>query len=47
MRDIYLWWIGADAPDGRLLASVRSVIERTFGRAVHVWTGRDRPVVHL
>ena len=44
MRDIYLWWIGADAPDGRLLASVRSVIERTFGRAVHVWTGRDRPV---
>jgi archaemetzincin len=44
MRDIYLWWIGADAADGRLLASVRSVIERTFGRTVHVWSGRDRPV---
>jgi archaemetzincin len=43
VRDICLWWIGADAPDGRLLASVRSVIERTFGRAVHVWSGRDRP----
>ena len=44
MRDIYLWWIGADAPDSRLLTSVRSVVERTFGRAVHVWTRADRPV---
>jgi len=43
MRDIYFWWIGADAADGRLLATVRSVVERTFGRAVHVWSGRDRP----
>ncbi len=44
MRDIYLWWIGADAVDSRLLAATRSVLERTFGRAVHVWNGRDRPV---
>jgi archaemetzincin len=44
MRGIYLWWIGADAADGRLLAAVRSVVERTFGRTVHVWSGRDRPV---
>jgi len=43
VRDIYLWWIGADAADGRLLAAVRSVVERTFGRGVHVWSGRDRP----
>jgi archaemetzincin len=44
VRDIYLWWIGADAVDSRLLAAVRSVIEQTFGRTVHVWSGRDRPV---
>lgn len=44
MRDIYLWWIGSDAADGRVLNSVRSVLERTFGRAVHTWNGRDRPV---
>jgi archaemetzincin len=43
VRDIYLWWIGADAADGRVLNAVRSVIERTFGRSVHVWSGRDRP----
>ena len=44
MRDIYIWWIGADAADGRVLTSVRSVIERTFARTVHVWSARERPV---
>jgi archaemetzincin len=44
VRDIYVWWIGADAADTRLLASVRSVVERTFGVLVHMWTGHDRPV---
>ena len=43
MRNIYLWWIGADAVDSRVLTSVRSVVERTFGRTVHVWSGRERP----
>ncbi len=44
MRDIYLWWIGADAADSRVLTAVRSVVERTFGRSVHLWSQRDRPV---
>ena len=44
MRDIYLWWIGADASDARLMAAVRSVVERTFGMPVHTWTSHDRPV---
>ena len=44
MRDIYLWWIGADAQDTRLVASVRSVVERTFGVRVYAWSGHDRPV---
>lgn len=44
MKDIYLWWIGADAADGRVLNAQRSAIERTFGRTVHVWNGRDRPL---
>ncbi len=43
VRDIYLWWIGADAADGRVLNAVRSAIERTFGCAVHVWSSRERP----
>ena len=43
MRDIYLWWIGADAADSRVLSAVRSAVERTFGRTVHFWNGRDRP----
>jgi archaemetzincin len=44
MRDIYLWWIGADAADTRLLTSCRSVVERTFARPVHLWHGHERPV---
>jgi archaemetzincin len=44
MRDIYLWWIGADAPDSRLIGSARSVVERTFARPVHLWNGHERPV---
>ncbi len=43
MKDIYLWWIGADAPDGRVMNAQRSAIERTFGRSVHLWHGHDRP----
>jgi archaemetzincin len=44
VRDIYLWWIGADAVETRLLASVRSAVERTFGVPTHQWNGRDRPI---
>jgi archaemetzincin len=44
MRDIYLWWIGADAADARLLTSARSVVERTFERPVHLWNAHERPV---
>src|SRR5512140_1601323 len=43
VRDIYLWWIGADASDARLMAGVRSVVERTFGMPVHTWNSHERP----
>jgi archaemetzincin len=44
LTDIYLWWIGADAPAAEVVARIRSMIEETFGCPVRVWTSRDRPV---
>jgi archaemetzincin len=38
-----LWWIGAEAADGRLLSGVRLAVEQTLDRPVHMWHGRERP----
>jgi archaemetzincin len=43
VRETYLWWIGAEAADGRLLASVRLAVEETLDRPVRMWQGRERP----
>ncbi len=44
MADIYLWWIGADAADQRLLDDVRAGIERTFEAPVRLHHAAARPL---
>jgi archaemetzincin len=43
VREISLWWIGAEAADGRLLASVRLAVEETLDVPVRLWQARERP----
>jgi archaemetzincin len=43
VREVFLWWIGAEAADGRLLAAVRLAVEETLDVAVRSWHGRERP----
>ncbi|MBP1606685.1 MAG: peptidase zinc-dependent, partial [Acidobacteria bacterium] len=43
MAPIYLWWIGADAADRRLLEATRASIAATFEVATMVWDAPDRP----
>jgi archaemetzincin len=43
VRETYLWWIGAEAADGRLLSSVRLAVEETLDASVRMWHGRERP----
>ncbi len=44
MADIYVWWIGADAADGRLIDEVRVGVERTFQAATKLHHGAARPL---
>ena len=41
--DVYLWWIGADAPDLSVLDRARHNIERVFGVKVRPFRGVERP----
>ena len=43
MSAIYTWWIGVDAPNARVLASVRAQIEATFEIPVITWDAVLRP----
>jgi archaemetzincin len=43
MLPIYLWWIGADAADERLLEGTRASIAATFEVPAMVWDAADRP----
>jgi archaemetzincin len=43
IADVYLWWIGADAPDGPVLEQARRHVERAFGVTVRMFRGADRP----
>ncbi len=39
----YLWWIGLEAANARLLASVRVAIQEALDLQVRLWSGRERP----
>lgn len=41
--DVYLWWIGAAAPDGEMLGRLHAETERVFGVSARTWHGRERP----
>jgi len=41
--DVHIWWLGADAPDERLLVTVRRAIHAVFGVTVRVDRQPDRP----
>jgi archaemetzincin len=41
--DVYLWWIGADAPDVPMLDQARLHIERVFRVTARVFRGGERP----
>jgi archaemetzincin len=41
--DVLIWWIGADAPDDRLMESVRERTAAAFGIQVRVYRHADRP----
>jgi archaemetzincin len=41
--EVHIWWIGADAADDRLLASVRSWTERVFRVNARPYRHADRP----
>jgi archaemetzincin len=41
--DVHIWWLGADAPDERLLDTVRHAIQAVFGVIVRVDRRPDRP----
>ena len=43
MSAIYTWWIGVDAPNPRVLASVRAQIQATFEIPVVAWDAALRP----
>jgi len=40
---VHIWWLGADAPDDRLLDTVRRAIQSAFGVTVRVDRQPDRP----
>ncbi len=44
MADIYVWWIGADAGDERLLDEVRASVERTFRAPARLHHAAARPL---
>lgn len=41
--DVHLWWIGADAPDDRLMDALRTGVERVFGIRARRYDHHDRP----
>jgi len=41
--DVHIWWIGADAPDDRLLDAVRRAVESVFRVRVRVDRHAERP----
>lgn len=43
MTEIFLWWIGNEAADARLLAPVRTAIEEVFDLPVRLWHRAERP----
>lgn len=43
MGEVFLWWIGTESADGRLLASVRLAVEETLDLPVRLWHGHERP----
>jgi archaemetzincin len=43
LPEIFLWWIGSEAANTRLLASVRTAIEEVFDVPVRLWHGAERP----
>jgi archaemetzincin len=43
LADVYIWWIGADAPDDRLLEAVRETVERVYRVRGRLYRHHDRP----
>ena len=43
MAAIYVWWIGADAPDHALLDGVRAAVSRSYELPARLWHGEERP----
>ncbi|MFB3855385.1 MAG: archaemetzincin family Zn-dependent metalloprotease [Vicinamibacterales bacterium] len=43
MTEIFLWWIGDEAADVRLLGPVRTAIEEVFDLPVRLWQRSERP----
>src|SRR5690242_9259893 len=43
MAPIFVWWIGEEDPDRRLVEHVRLHLSRAFGRPAVLWAGEARP----
>jgi len=43
MSAIYVWWIGADAPDQVMLDGVRAAVSRSYELPARLWHGEERP----
>lgn len=41
--DVHLWWIGADAPDERLMSTIRGSVEEVFELRARSYHHGDRP----
>jgi archaemetzincin len=41
--DVHIWWLGADAPEERLLDTIRHAIQKVYQVAVRVDRRPDRP----